>query len=99
MTIPDAGTRCWGQAAKTDSPAAGMWVTAAEVRSKDARKVDMAVSALVVATQPEEEDEERKEDDDDEEEEEKEEEEEVEEVPAAGSGAACSASLGRRPCA
>ena len=60
--------------------AAGMWVTAAEACSRDPRKVDMAVAALVVAAQPEEG-----------------EEGEEEEVPAAGSGAACSASLGRTP--
>ena len=77
--IPDARTRCWGQAAKRDSSAAGIVVTAAEACSRDAREVDMAVDALVVAAQPEE--------------------EEDEEVLAAGSGAACSASLGQMPCA
>ena len=53
-------------------------MTAAEACSRDAQKVDMAVTALVVA-QPEEE-------------------EEEEEVPAAGSRAACSMSLGHEAC-
>ena len=51
-------TRCWGQAAKTDSAAAGMGVMAAEARSRDTWKVDMAVAALVVAAQPKEDEEE-----------------------------------------